>query len=138
MSSVAIEGGCLCRAIRYRLNAEPLRRSLCHCRSCRLAAGAPTVAWIIMRATDVEFTAGQPRFFQSSPGIRRSFCGQCGTSLTWQREDQTETLDFTTATLDDPGAFPPDREIWTAHRIGWESLNPSCRQYPGSSREVAE
>jgi hypothetical protein len=90
-----------------------------------------------MRAADVTFTSGKPTLFQSSPGVRRSFCGQCGTALTWQAVEETETLDFTTATLDDPSAYPPDREIWTAERIDWESLNPSCRQYPGSSRDAA-
>ena len=41
---MSVEGGCLCGAIRYRVSGEPLARSLCHCRSCRLGAGAPSVA----------------------------------------------------------------------------------------------
>ena len=41
MNNRTIEGGCLCGAIRYRVTAEPQGRTLCHCESCRRAAGAP-------------------------------------------------------------------------------------------------
>jgi len=37
----SIEGGCQCGAVRYRAIEIPLARTLCHCRSCRRASGAP-------------------------------------------------------------------------------------------------
>jgi hypothetical protein len=43
--AVEPQGGCLCNSIGYRLTGVPLAQSLCHCRSCRLASGAPSVAW---------------------------------------------------------------------------------------------
>ena len=48
MTSRVTEGGCLCRAVRYRVNGVPIVTSLCHCRTCRLAAGAPSVAWVVL------------------------------------------------------------------------------------------
>ena len=131
---MSVEGGCLCGAIRYRVSGEPLARSLCHCRSCRLGAGAPSVAWVVLRSNDLAFVAGNPAFYQSSPGVMRGFCMRCGTSLTYQREQERETIDVTTASLDLAGDFAPEREIWTAEKLPWERLNESLRQYPGSSR----
>ena len=37
------EGGCLCGAVRYRISGTPVSSSVCRCRSCRLAIGAPGV-----------------------------------------------------------------------------------------------
>jgi hypothetical protein len=110
-------GGCLCGAIRYRITAAPLGTSFCHCRSCRLAAGAPAVAWVILARDALVFDRGTPVAFASSPGKRRTFCGGCGTSLTYEREDRPDTIDMHTATLDQPDAFPPDREIFLEEKI---------------------
>ena len=41
------DGGCLCRAIRYRVHGEPLRSGVCHCRSCRKAASSPTLPFVV-------------------------------------------------------------------------------------------
>ena len=134
--AMTISGGCLCRAIRYQATAEPVARSLCHCRTCRLAAGAPSLAWVIFPARAFAFTAGTPIRFQSSPGVWRTFCGQCGTTLTYQRETRPETIDATTATLDEPDAYPPAVEIWTSRKLAWESLNGAIPQFPESSRKA--
>ena len=135
MTQRTSEGGCLCGAIRYRITGEPVATTLCHCRTCRRASGAPTVAWAVFRSGDVVFVAGAPTRFRSSPGIARTFCGKCGTPLTYQRESATGTIDITTATLDDPDKFAPACEIWIAHKISWETLNESILSHSGSSKK---
>jgi hypothetical protein len=82
------------------------------------------------------FSAGQPARFRSSPNVIRTFCSQCGTSLTYQRDTEPDTVDVTTATLDRPDDFAPTREIWIAHKLAWEALNEAFPQYPGSSRQA--
>jgi hypothetical protein len=136
MMSKVIEGRCLCGAVRYRVNGGPIVTSLCHCRSCRLAAGAPSVAWVIFRSSEFAYSAGQPARFRSSPAVIRTFCGQCGTSLTYQLDTEPDTIDVTTASLDFPDDFAPTREIWVAHKLAWEQLNDHFPQYPGSSRQA--
>jgi hypothetical protein len=135
MPSRVIEGGCLCSAVRYRVTGTPIVTSLCHCRTCRLAAGAPSVAWVIFSSSDFMFSTGQPARFRSSPGVVRTFCSRCGTSLTYQRDAEPDTVDVTTASLDSPDEFAPTREIWIAHKLAWERLNDTLPQYPESSRQ---
>jgi hypothetical protein len=130
-----IEGGCLCGEVRYRVSGQSLSRSLCHCRTCRLASGAPSVAWVVFRSSDFEFIAGQPNSFNSSPGVVRTFCGRCGTPLTYQQTSKTDTIDVTTVTLDVAGEFAPTREVWTEHKVAWERLNDALQHYPRSSAE---
>ena len=127
------EGGCLCGAVRYQATGDALARTLCHCRSCRLASGAPSLAWAVFPTDAFQLTSGTPVRFASSPGVTRSFCGACGTSLTWQHAERPASIDVTTATFDDPDAFAPTKEIWVEHRIGWEALNPAIAHYARSS-----
>jgi hypothetical protein len=134
MDQPITEGGCLCGAIRYRVKALPIALSLCHCNSCRRAAGAPSVAWVVLHSNALEFVTGTPQLFRSSPGVVRSFCGRCGTSLTYQRELEPDTIDVTTASLDRADAFPPTREIWIGEKLVWEALNGAMPTFPGSSR----
>jgi len=129
------EGGCLCRAIRYRATAEPVARTLCHCRSCRLASGAPSLAWTVFRASDFEWLAGTPREFSSSAGVVRTFCGDCGTSIGYARDTRADVVDVTTASLDEPDGCAPSFEIWTSHKLAWEATNPALAQFPRSSHE---
>ncbi len=117
-----LEGGCLCRIVRYRIAAAPVSVSICHCFSCRRAAGAPSVAWAVIPAEGFAFTAGGPARFASSPGVERTHCARCGTSLTFQ--SATESIDVTVASLDDPEALTPDHEIWLAHRLSWQAVDP--------------
>ncbi|MEO7729954.1 MAG: GFA family protein, partial [Kofleriaceae bacterium] len=127
-------GGCLCGEIRYRITAAPIVTSLCHCRSCRLATGAPLAAWVILPADGLVFDRGTPVRFASSPGKTRTFCGRCGTALTYVRDDRPDTIDIHTATLDAPDAYPPVREIWLDEKIEWMASNPRFEQFPRTSR----
>jgi len=129
------EGGCLCGAVRYRVVGDPVATSRCHCVSCRRASGAPAVAWIVVRALDFAFVAGLPVGYRSSQPVVRTFCGRCGTPLTYQHDDSPETIDITTATLDAPGRFAPTREIWLEHRIAWEPVIEALPHFPRSSRD---
>ena len=132
MSDV-VEGGCLCGAVRYRVNGGSLARALCHCRTCRLASGAPSVGWVVFRSSDFALTSEPPISFQSSPGVIRTFCGKCGTPLTYQRTAKPDTIDVTTVSLAHPDDFAPTKEIWIEEKLAWESLNPALEHYPRSS-----
>jgi|GEM_PF-576622 len=133
-AAVACEGGCACGAIRYRVTGGPTALVLCHCRDCRIASGAPALAWAVFRTDDVAWLHGEPRQFVSSPGVSRGFCGRCGTTLSYRRDTRADCIDVTSATFDEPGRFAPLREIWTAQRLPWISANASLAQHPGSSK----
>ncbi len=122
MSQPNIEGGCLCRAIRYRIQGEPLVSGTCQCRSCRKAAAAAIVPWIQVNSEHFSFTAGRPVEFSSSPSVTRTFCGRCGTPLTYWKTSYGAKIDVTTCSLDDPDAFPPVGHVWTSHKLRWVKL----------------
>jgi hypothetical protein len=131
------DGGCLCGAVRYRVTGAPLSSIVCHCHSCRLASGAPAVAWVSWTADRVRLLRGHPASHHASPQAVRSFCPRCGTPLSYRHADEPDVLDLTTATLDHPERFPPTDEAWLEHRIGWQPLDPARAQHRRSSDEPA-
>lgn len=119
MSEPLLEGGCLCGAVRYRAHGECSAPTLCHCPTCRRASGAPLVAWITVPLAGFAFTRGKPVEFRSSEPVTRTFCGACGTPLSYQSARTPDEIDVTIASADDPGLYAPRDHIWTGQGIGW-------------------
>jgi hypothetical protein len=128
------EGGCLCSAIRFRISGEPIFSDICHCATCRRAAGSPAVAWLTFDRGQVEILTGHPRTYRSSQGVIRQFCGACGSPLFYETVTAPTTIDITTVSLDNPNLFPPTFEVWLEHRVPWQSVGQDRAQYPRSSQ----
>jgi hypothetical protein len=122
MTQSSLEGGCLCGAVRYRLNGEPLVSAVCHCRTCRKSASAPLLPFLTFPNQRFRFSRGTPADFSSSPGVTRSFCGHCGSPLTYRNDNDPEQIDVMTCSLDNPEAFPPMHHVWISHKLGWECI----------------
>jgi hypothetical protein len=132
MTELGIQGGCLCGAVRYRAASPPRISTICHCADCRKACGAPSVAWITFPAESFAFAQGEPSRYRSSPPVVRTFCGRCGTPLTYQSDERAHEIDVTTASLDDAEAFPPTKQVFPEQKLSWvevASLRPGA---PGS------
>ena len=126
----SIEGGCLCGAVRYRVHGRPTNTMICHCRSCRRAAGSPVVAWMTFPVSQFEMSAGEPAQFKSSPPVTRTFCQKCGTPITYQHEDSPGTIDVTTCSLDAPQAFPPTHHSWLLDNVAWIRFGDGLPEFP--------
>ena len=122
-------GGCLCGAFRYEIDGAPLSSSVCHCRSCRLGSGAPTVGWLVVERARFRVAAGALQTIRSSPPVERAFCPRCGTPITYVHDDNPGFVELTTATLDRPDAFPPTHEIWLSKKIAWVCSDPALRHF---------
>jgi hypothetical protein len=127
------QGGCLCSAIRFRISGEPIFSSICHCATCRRASAAPTVAWLTFDRGQIEILSGQPRFYRSSQGVVRQFCGTCGSQLSYEHASRPTTIDITTTSLDNPNMFPPTLEVWLEQRLAWQAADPSRTLYSRST-----
>ncbi len=123
------QGGCLCGAVRYRVEGEPCDSGICHCRSCRRAASAPTLPFVTFPLDRFAFTQGEPGAFRSSPLVERSFCGRCGSPLTYRRDDDPGRIDVMTCSLDRPEAFPPGFHVWVSHKLAWECIADGLPAY---------
>src|SRR5215813_13539154 len=118
------DGGCLCGGVRYRLHAKPEQGSDCHCEDCRRASGAPYVTWCSVPSEAIKILSGELQRLLYATRIR-SFAACCGTHLFIQDEVNSEWIDVTVASLDDPKSFPPVAAIWIEDKLPWVQLDPS-------------
>ena len=126
--SRSYEGSCLCGGTRYRVSGAA-RVGICHCRSCRLAAGAQSVAWAIFDPQTFSVTRGELVFFRSSPGVQRGHCGTCGTTISFETEHRPMDVDLALATLEDPGDLRPECHVWVSHKLPWVTLSDGLPQF---------
>ncbi|WP_342117677.1 GFA family protein [Pseudoduganella sp. OTU4001] len=122
-------GGCFCGAVRYEADAPVLNCTWCHCSMCRGVCGAPSVAWFSVARAQFRYVRGQPSAFHSSPGVRREFCGVCGTQLTFADGRTPQEIDITTCSLDDPEALPPEDHTFAGSRLHWEAICDDLPRY---------
>ena len=122
-------GGCQCGAVRWRASAAP-RSAVCHCENCRRAAGAQAVAWWIVPAEAFAFTDGKPATYTTAAGGRRSFCGLCGSQLTYVGQGRDHEVDITAGSADDPGLFPPTGDSCIDERVPWVPLVATDAETP--------
>ena len=108
MSDRRYSGSCMCGAVRYAGGGTATSLCYCHCMSCRRATGAPFVAWATLDPRPFSFGDTKPERYKSSAQVSRTFCGACGTSLTYQHEERPDEIDVTIPTLDDPGQLGPE------------------------------
>jgi len=122
-------GGCQCGRVRYAVEVEDFDACACHCRMCQRATGNVFVALKTVPQGRLRWTGAAPDEFTSSPFARRGFCRECGTPLTFAYTD-SETIDLTVASFDDPGRFVPTSNFGIESRQAhWRRLDhlPSAR-----------
>ena len=127
MSEEKASGGCSCGKLRYQISQPPKVVAICHCRSCQLAAGAESVGWAVCASSAFPWLTPEPKYFKSSENVTRSFCGDCGTALSYQAN--ADYIDVTLASFDKPEQFPPKNEVWLKHRISWNPANPNLKSF---------
>ena len=117
-----LTGRCLCGGVRYRAVGGPLWVAHCHCASCRRATGAPVATYAGFPVERFSYSAGRPARFASSPGVSRSFCGRCGTPLTYEGSRWPGEVHVLVGTLDRPDAVTPRSEAFVEERLPWLHL----------------
>ncbi|MGO1117598.1 GFA family protein [Rhodovibrionaceae bacterium A322] len=119
----AHQGRCLCGKVQFRFEDPVNWVAHCHCQSCRRTTGSAFTTFVGVQLDQASFTRGTPRVHESTPGVRRSFCGDCGTPLAYEADRYLGEIHFYLATLDDPEAFRPQRHVHSGEQLSWIRLN---------------
>jgi hypothetical protein len=124
-------GGCVCGGTRYVLKSWPFALVDCHCIDCRRSAGAPYVQWGSVPRADliVTVTKGEPRKIAYADRIR-SFAACCGTHLFFEDSKDSDAIDVTIASLDDPTPFAPQKAIFIEDKLPWVVIDESLPSFP--------
>jgi len=120
----ALDGGCDCGAVRYRLRAKPLFVHCCHCRWCQRESGSAFALNALIESDNVERLTGEPEMVRtpSESGYGQLFarCPSCRVALWSYYAGAGPAAAFVrVGTLDDPGGLPPDIHIFTRSKQPW-------------------
>lgn len=131
-SDMVLEGGCACGAIRYQVKGSPFLAVHCHCESCRKTTGSPMTSYFGISRSQVIWQ-GCRNFYNSSHGVTRSFCGECGTPLQYMTTRWPGETHMFAATLDNPVQFKPTAHVHWAARISWLDFDDDLPKHEGRS-----
>ncbi len=109
-----LTGGCQCGAVRFAVSGPLGQASICHCRMCQKALGNFFGSFVAVAADRLAWTRGAPRYFRSSSDMRRGFCENCGTPLTY---DATEGVALAIGAFDAPETIVPTIQFGTESKL---------------------
>ena len=124
----AHEGGCLCGAVRFKVEGQPINVRTCHCRLCQKSMSAPFFARALFEQKAITLTGPVDRY-PSSERIERVFCRHCGTRIGSWRSNGT-AAGVALALFDDRNAFAPTYHIWVSEKIDWMKIADELPQFP--------
>jgi hypothetical protein len=110
-----ITGGCQCGAVRFAVEGDLGRASICHCRMCQKAFGGFFGPLVSVKVADLTWTRGEPTRFQSSNKVQRGFCKACGTPLTF--EWSADVIDLAIGAFDEPDEILPAVQLGVDRRL---------------------
>ncbi|NEK14267.1 GFA family protein [Rhizobium leguminosarum] len=116
MTDTIKTGGCQCGAVRFRISGRLGRPSICHCRMCQKQFGGFFSALVTAPEEGMEWTRGEPSYFQSSVNIERGFCSDCGTPMTYRHPGG---LELAIGTFDDRSDLAPLIQVNYEARLPW-------------------
>jgi len=126
-----IRGSCLCRGVRFEIHGTLAGASHCHCSMCRKAHGAAFGTYAAAKAEDFRVVSGEDLItrYRSSPGIVRTFCARCGSTLQWLRESKPEIVDIALGVLDDDPGVRPSAHIYVGSKAPWYEISDGLPQH---------
>jgi len=122
----ALEGGCACGQVRYKLKSAPMFVHCCHCRDCQRQTGSAFVINALIETDRVERLAGETEGVPvPAPSGRPHVihrCPVCKVAL-WSHYGGRSQLSFVrVGALDEPASLPPDVHIYTRSKLPWVVL----------------
>ena len=124
--SEACEGGCTCRAVRYRMESSPLIVHGCHCRWCQRETGSAFATNALIETDRLTLLGEAPECVDTPSASGRGQaifrCPSCRVAV-WSRYGGFEPVRFVrVGTLDDPDRYPPGIHSYTSSKQPWVRL----------------
>jgi hypothetical protein len=127
-------GGCLCGALRYEAEGQPLYMGHCYCADCRKASGSGFIPFIAFPRCAVRFLGPSLSYRSKAANggdAVRNFCPNCGGLVFGGDVGVSDSFTIYAGSLDDPSAFRPATAIFTRGRPSWAVIPPGLATYEG-------
>ncbi len=121
-----LSGSCLCGAVRYETDAEPLAVGHCHCVDCRKSSGTGHCTHAAVPEEGLKVT-GALKFYDrpadSGNIVSRGFCPQCGSAILSRNAAMPGMAFLRASSLDDPDAVSPQMIVYQSRAPSWDRVD---------------
>jgi hypothetical protein len=120
-----IDGGCLCRKVRYSADAEPIFIGVCHCTDCQQFTGSAFATVLGLPAPTLKITGALKTFTKSGDTgklMHRRFCPECGSGVIDEADALPGVVMVNVGTLDDRSWVKPQSEVYCDSAQPWVQL----------------
>ena len=125
-------GSCLCKAIRFEVDEFEPQTGNCHCSMCRKFHGAAYATLAEARRENFRWIDGEKLIngYTADNGTTRSFCSNCGSSLTFASPNaDPDLVEISLGCFDDEVPVRPDAHIYVASGAKWALPEDDLPQY---------
>ena len=130
-----VVGKCLCGAVRYSGEADPLFQVKCYCSDCRKTSGAGHAAMIGFPMGTIAIT-GEVKEFHSTAdsgnAVTRGFCPACGSGVYSRNAAMPQMIFLRASTFDDPDLFAPQLVVYASRAPAWDPVSADVPAFPES------
>jgi len=125
-----LTGGCVCGALRYRAEGDPVLQGFCHCRNCQRLSGAGHIGFICFPESAVTLE-GATRAHSLTGGSGRTAtryaCPTCQSGVFGRAEVMPGQINLYAGSLDDTSQFRPQIAIFTRSRPAWDTSSKGLK-----------
>lgn len=125
---MTFSGGCLCGAVRYTCDADPVMAGHCHCEDCRRSSGSGHCSHLMVPETAVTITGPVKAYARPADSgnlVERFFCPTCGAAISSRNPGMPGLVAIRASSLDDPEVFKPQMHVYVAKAASWDARDPA-------------
>ena len=119
------KGGCLCSAVRYESEGDPVMAGHCQCVDCRKSSGSGHCTHVAVVDQGFSISGAVKLYDRSADSgniVSRAFCPECGSAL-FSRNTGIPGMVFVRASsLDDPEIIRPAMVVYASRAVSWDHI----------------
>lgn len=119
-------GRCMCGAITYEVEGDPLFIGVCHCKDCQRQGGTSFSHLMGVMSDQLKVSGDTLKEFvteaDSGGQAHRKFCGNCGSPIYSSPSSNAGMAVIKAGTLDDTSGLTPMMHVWCSSKMDWIEL----------------
>lgn len=125
-------GSCLCGAVAFEVDAFLGKAGHCHCSMCQKHTGAAFGTYASVNKESFRWLAGEENLkqYKAENGTTRTFCRNCGSSLTFHSKQPTNLIEVALAAMDGDIPVQPDYHIYVDSKVSWFEPGDNLHKFP--------
>ena len=114
-------GRCLCGAVEYACESEPMFQANCHCDYCRRSGGGVYASFVFVSASALTVNSGELHSFSHETDRGNTaikyFCPRCGSQVFTRNSANPGRQGIRVGTITDASWFQPSANVYAGRRL---------------------